>query len=265
MTLVRAASDSRADTSDLIRFEHVRLVLGGLTIFEDLNFAIPKGEFVCLLGPSGCGKSTTLRLMGDLLPYDGGRVIVEGGTPAQNWQKLAYVFQSPRLAPWRDALANVRLGMELRRLKLPRAEMDARARAMLDLVGLGADAAKYPRMLSGGEKQRVAIARALSVDPDVIMMDEPFSALDPNTRQRLRGEIVSIWRKTGKTIVFVTHDVDEALLLADRIILFSPKPTIVLETIILDQSRPRGDGDWLRQKRGALNAAFARMEENREK
>jgi NitT/TauT family transport system ATP-binding protein len=246
----------------IIRLDHVRLRLGAETIFQDLSLSIGRGEFVCILGPSGCGKSTALRLIGDLLRPDGGSITVEGRDPRETWEHLAFVFQSPRLAPWRTALDNVLLGMELRDGRLDREQMRARAIEALDLVGLTNDADKYPRMLSGGEKQRVALARALAVEPQIILMDEPFSALDPNARQRLRAELVSIWQKTGKTIVFVTHDVDEALVLADRILLLSKKPTRVIETFTLDTPRPRSlDADVnLMRRRQELMALFAKLE-----
>jgi NitT/TauT family transport system ATP-binding protein len=246
----------------IIRFDHVRLRFGPETIFQDLSLSIGRGEFVCILGPSGCGKSTALRLIGDLLRPESGSITVEGRDPRETWERLAFVFQSPRLAPWRTALDNVLLGMELRGGRRDREQMLARAIEALDLVGLTNDAGKYPRMLSGGEKQRVALARALAVEPQIILMDEPFSALDPNTRQRLRTEIVSIWQKTGKTIVFVTHDVDEALVLADRILLLSKKPTRIIETVTLEAPRPRSlDGDaGLTRRRQELMALFAKLE-----
>lgn len=215
-----------------VRFQHE-------TIYQNLSFEVRDGEFLCILGPSGCGKSTSLRVMGDLLKLDAGAVTIEGEPPRVAWRKLAYIFQQPRLVPWRSALGNVTLAMELRFDDMRRDAMEARARELLELVGLSRDIEKFPSMLSGGERQRVAIARALSVDPRIILMDEPFSALDINTRQRLRNEIISIWRETRKTIVFVTHDIDEALVLADRILLLSDKPTRVLETIEIKSGRPR--------------------------
>jgi NitT/TauT family transport system ATP-binding protein len=149
------------------------------------------------------------------------------------------VFQSPRLAPWRNALDNVLLGVELRMGRAEARRREARARELLALVGLADAAKKYPSMLSGGERQRVAIARALAVDPDIVLMDEPFSALDPNTRRRMRAEIERIWQQTGRTVLFVTHDIEEALVLADRIVLLSNKPTRVLESIEVPAARPR--------------------------
>lgn len=251
-----------AAPDEIIRFDRVRLRFGGETIFDDLSFSVRQGEFVCILGPSGCGKSTALRLIGDLLQPDGGAITVEGIAPRESWQRLAFVFQSPRLAPWRTAIDNVMLGMELRGGERDGTRMRARAEEALALVGLKQDAGKYPRMLSGGEKQRVAIARALAVEPQIVLMDEPFSALDPNTRQRMRHEIVTIWQRTKKTIVFVTHDVDEALTLADRILLFSNKPTRVIEQIVLSAPRPRSPGDdaALARHRAELIAMFAGLE-----
>jgi len=251
-----------ATPDEIICFDRVRLRFGGETIFDDLSFSVRQGEFVCILGPSGCGKSTALRLIGDLLQPDGGAITVGGRAPRESWQRLAFVFQSPRLAPWRTAIDNVMLGMELRGGERDGAQMRERAEEALALVGLKQDAAKYPRMLSGGERQRVAIARALAVEPQIVLMDEPFSALDPNTRQRMRDELVTIWQRTKKTIVFVTHDVDEALTLADRILLFSNKPTRVIDQIALSAPRPRSlaDDAALARHRAELIAMFAGLE-----
>jgi len=245
-----------------ISFEAVGLSFGGESIYESLDFSVARGEFVCLLGPSGCGKSTSLRIIGDLLAADRGRVLVGGKPPAASRDAIAFVFQSPRLAPWRSALDNVLLGVELRFGRAEAHKRAARAAELLALVGLTDAAAKYPLMLSGGERQRVAIARALAVDPQIILMDEPFSALDPNTRRRLRTEIERIWQATGKTIVFVTHDVDEALTLADRIVLMSNKPTRVLDTITVDAARPRDlkNDAGLRAARDRLQQLFHSLE-----
>ena len=249
--------------TNAISFEGVELTLGGERIYDKVDFSVGQGEFVCLLGPSGCGKSTSLRIIGDLLPPGGGNVAVNGKSPTDAWSDIAFVFQSPRLAPWRTALANVLLGAELRFGKAEARKRLDKARDLLALVGLSTSAGKYPLMLSGGERQRVAIARALAVEPSIILMDEPFSALDPNTRRRLRGEIIRIWRETGKTILFVTHDIEEALVLADRIVLMSNKPTRVLETISVESPRPRdvGADAHLRALRERLDGLFRTLEE----
>jgi NitT/TauT family transport system ATP-binding protein len=242
----------------IIQFRNVSFSFGDETIYDQLSFNVEPGAFVCILGPSGCGKSTSLRLIGDLIPSDEGQVIVAGRAPKDAWQNLAYVFQSPRLVPWRNAVKNVTLAAELRFGSGDRVAREQKAVELLKLVGLENDMHKYPAALSGGERQRVSIARALAVEPQIILMDEPFSALDVKTRRRLRLELIDIWQRTRKTIVFVTHDVDEALVLADRIVVLSRKPTRVLETITLIEPRPRNVDETprLREQRAQLMSLF---------
>jgi NitT/TauT family transport system ATP-binding protein len=249
-------------TAPAIAFDHVRLQLGGAAIYDQLSFEVRPREFVCLLGPSGCGKSTALRLIGDLMHAQGGNVSVEGRNPAETWGRLAYVFQSPRLLPWKDALDNAAFGLEMRHPEMTVAARRERAARQLARVGLSADIHKMPAMLSGGERQRVAIARAMALDPDIILMDEPFSALDPTTRVRLRRQLIELWQETGKTVVFVTHDVDEALFLADRIIVLSTKPARVVETVKVTTARPREieTDAALRQQRHVLLELFGALE-----
>ena len=244
----------------IIAFRDVEVALGGDRIYDRLSFEIRQGEFVCILGPSGCGKSTSLRVIGGLLDVTGGAVTVNGRTPHEAWPDIAFVFQSPRLVPWRTALGNVLLGSELREGRGDRFKRTARAKELLALVGLAKDAQKFPAMLSGGERQRVAIARALAVDPQIVLMDEPFSALDPNTRQRLRAEMERIWQTTGKTVVFVTHDVDEALHLAGRIIVLSSKPTRVADVVEIGAPRPRVPGGLAEQRRRLMGLLGAQAE-----
>jgi len=222
-----------------IRIDRLGVQFGAQSLYRDLSLSVERKEFLCIVGPSGCGKSTLLRLIGGLIERDSGEISVDGQAPATAWQSLSYVFQSPRLAPWRSAVENVMLAAELRFEHPDRTALRKKALELLALVGLSHDSEKFPSMLSGGERQRVAIARALIVEPDIILMDEPFSALDINTRGRLRNEIISIWSNTGKTIVFVTHDVEEAVSLADRIIVLTGKPSRVCETIAVAQTRPR--------------------------
>ncbi|MFG2961526.1 ABC transporter ATP-binding protein [Streptomyces sp. NPDC048291] len=217
----------------------MRTAFAGETVLDDLHFTVEEGEFVCLLGPSGCGKSTTLRLLGGLLRPDAGRIRVAGRSPEETWSDLAYVFQQPRLVPWRDVLSNVMLGMELRGSSGDRGTRRDKALKQLELTGLADDLHKYPGALSGGERQRVAIARALALDPRIILMDEPLSALDVSTRKRLRSEIHAVRERTGKTVLFVTHDMDDALALADRVLIFSGKPTRIVSEMTLPAQRPR--------------------------
>jgi NitT/TauT family transport system ATP-binding protein len=232
-----------AHSEPIITIEDVGLAFGQEQIYDRLSFDVRAGEFICILGPSGCGKSTLLRIIGGLLDPNIGRVTVDGRPPRDAWAEIAFVFQSPRLVPWRTALDNVLLGGELRFGSRDKERRRTHAIELLHLVGLAADTSKYPSMLSGGERQRVAIARALSVEPKIVLMDEPFSALDPNMRSRMRVEMERIWLKTGKTVVFVTHDIDEALQLADRTVVLSNKPTRVLEIIELQKGRPRALAD----------------------
>ncbi len=224
----------------VIELKNICLSFGTEQIYDNLSLSVRDGEFLCIVGPSGCGKSSLLRIFGDLLQAQTGKIDVDGRDASEAWDEMAYVFQSPRLLPWRNAEDNVILGQQLRFGRTrSRAVMREKARALLDLVGLGRDMHKMPSMLSGGERQRVSIARALAVDPRIVLMDEPFSALDLNTRQRMRSEVIDIWRKTGKTIVFVTHEIDEAVELADRIVVLSLKPTVVREVIEIEAPRPR--------------------------
>jgi len=245
----------------IIVFDNVGIRLGDDQIYDRLSFDVRRGEFVCILGPSGCGKSTALRIIGGLLDITTGRVRVAGRAPAEAWAEIAFVFQSPRLVPWRTALDNVLLGSQLRFGTGDKEKRHAHAIELLNLVGLSADTGKYPSMLSGGERQRVSIARALAVDPQIVLMDEPFSALDPNMRGRMRSEMERIWLETGKTVVFVTHDIDEALQLADRTVVLSNKPTCVLEVLEFKTARPRGSSSHaLDSQREKLVKLFRSLE-----
>jgi NitT/TauT family transport system ATP-binding protein len=222
----------------LIAFDNVTLRFGDAPLYAGLNLEVRTGEFLCIVGPSGCGKSTTLRLMAGLLEPSEGAIRVEGRPAQKMRENFAFVFQNPRLVPWRNAVENVCLAASLRYGTSKRKAMD-RAIRELGKVGLAKDTQKMPAMMSGGERQRVSIARALMVDPKIVLMDEPFSALDLRTRALMREEILALWKETGKTVVFVTHDVEEALVLADRITVLSQKPTRLIETIVVEASRPR--------------------------
>jgi NitT/TauT family transport system ATP-binding protein len=222
-----------------IELRDVAVRFGADNIFSGLSLSIAQGEFACLLGPSGCGKSTMIRIMGGLIEPAHGFISVGGRSPQLARGTIAYVFQSPRLVPWRNACDNVGLAIELRTPSVGKNERRERVVKLLQMVGLGRDVDKFPAMLSGGERQRVAIARALAVDPSIILMDEPFSALDPDTRRRMRADLIRLWQDTRKTIVFVTHDLDEALELADRIVVFSGKPTCILDVVKVADPRPR--------------------------
>ena len=189
---------------------------------DNVSFEIGEREFVALLGPSGCGKSTLLYLVGGFLPVEQGAIRVEGKPVAGPGPDRGVVFQHFALFPWKTVRANVLYGLE--RLRMPRAEREARAQAMIDLVGLRGFEDSYPSQLSGGMKQRTAIARTLAFDPNILLMDERFGALDAQTRALMQTELLGIWQRTPKTVIFVTHDVQEAVYLADRIAVMSARP-----------------------------------------
>lgn len=210
-----------------------------LQALSSIDLRIASGEFVSLIGPSGCGKSTLLRLIADLLPPTGGRVEVHGkpASEARRARDYGMVFQQPVLYDWRTVERNVQLPLEL--MRVSRGERQARCQELLDLVGLREFAGRYPWQLSGGMQQRVAIARALSFRPSILLMDEPFGALDEMTRERLNMELLSIWSQTETTVVFVTHSIPEAVFLSDRIVVMTPRPGRIEHVVPVDLPRPR--------------------------
>ena len=202
------------------------------------SLRIADGEFVSLVGPSGCGKTTLLNLISGLILPTAGEILFNG-TPANGpTGEMSLVFQRPVLLPWRKIIDNVMLPVEVMKLK-PRADYQQRARELLDLVGLHGFEDAYPKELSGGMQQRAAIARALVYDTRVLLMDEPFAALDAMTRDELNMELMRIWQVTGRTIIFVTHNIPEAVLLSDRIVVMTPRPGKVREILSVDIPRPR--------------------------
>jgi NitT/TauT family transport system ATP-binding protein len=206
----------------------------GVDALSGLSFQVSEGEFVSLLGPSGCGKSTALRLIAGLLAPDLGAIRWQGARP-----ELGFVFQEPTLMPWADALANARLPLDLK--QTARAESEARAGRALARLGLGDFLHTYPRQLSGGMKMRVSIARALAAAPRLLLMDEPFAALDEPTRQSLNDDLLKLSREDGITVIFVTHSVMEASYLSDRVLVMSPRPGRIKSEIVL----PAGPRDRL--------------------
>ncbi|MEN9355001.1 MAG: hypothetical protein RL318_2326 [Fibrobacterota bacterium] len=197
----------------------------GTLALSGLNLEVPQGEFLAIVGPSGCGKSTLLRLLAGLLAPSAGKLSVNGVLPAkanQGSHRCGFVFQSPTLLPWRRIEANVRLPLEL--LGLPKAQARQRAQDLLAMVGLSESAKAFPAQLSGGMRMRVSIARALAVKPSLLLLDEPFAALDDITRNRLQEDLLELRRKEGFTTVLVTHNVAEAAFLADRVLVMTPRP-----------------------------------------
>ncbi len=210
-----------------------------VTALTNVSIDINKGEFVSLLGPSGCGKTTLLRIIADLLTPTSGEITVGGVTPkeARLNRKYGIVFQGAVLYDWRTVMKNIMLPLEI--MHISKAEKIERAEKMLELVGLSEFAEHYPRQLSGGMQQRVGIARALAINPEILLMDEPFSALDEFTREKLHEDLLRIWRKTNKTVVFVTHNISESVFLSDRVCVLSPHPGRLSAVIDIDLPRPR--------------------------
>src|SRR5581483_11679167 len=206
----------------------------------EVSLQVKRNEFVCLVGPSGCGKSTLLRLVAGLVTPTAGTVAIDGETVTEPRGDTGIVFQAPTLLPWATILDNVLFPLDMMG-KLDAAGR-ARARALLGLVGLAGFEGKYPRELSGGMQQRAGICRALVHDPDILLMDEPFGALDALTREELTIELLRIWREQPKTILFVTHSIPESVMLADRVVVLSPRPGRVAEVIPVSVPRPRQFG-----------------------
>ncbi|GEC55040.1 NitT/TauT family transport system ATP-binding protein [Bradyrhizobium japonicum] len=202
---------------------------GRFTALEDITFDVRAGEFLALVGPSGCGKSTLLDLLGGLATPTSGRILLDGRPIVGPGRDRGVVFQQYALFPWRTAAQNVEFGLDIAGLK-PKQRGEI-ARHFLDLVGLSGFADRYPHELSGGMKQRVAIARSLAYDPEVLLMDEPFAALDAQTRETLQGELLRIWRATGKTIIFITHGIDEAVVLGQRVAVMTSRPGRIKEIV----------------------------------
>ena len=242
MTDFDAVADN--DDASVIELRNVSMVYRNsagkeVEALRRVSIDIQKGEFVSLLGPSGCGKTTLLRIIADLLEPTSGTVSISGQTPRETrlQQKYGIVFQNPVLFDWRTVRANVRLPLEI--MKIDREEQKRRIEKQLELVGLTEFANNYPYQLSGGMQQRVGIARALAIKPEFLLMDEPFSALDEFTREKLNEDLLRIWRKTNKTVIFVTHNISEAVFLSDRVFVLSPLPGRLSRVIDIDLPRPR--------------------------
>jgi NitT/TauT family transport system ATP-binding protein len=231
---------------------------GGLRAVRDLNFSLAPQEFACVLGPSGSGKSTLLRVLAGLLQPTRGDFVFGAGTPAQRRPRIGYVFQQANLMPWRTAIENITLPLEL--AGESKAAAREKAADMIELMGLQGFEDTWPGDLSGGMAQRVAIARALIQDPDLLLLDEPFGALDALTRERMGAELLHIWQERRKTVLMVTHSIAEALLLSDRVLVFTQRPGRVALDLPVPLARPRQEevrytpefGELARKLRAAI-------------
>jgi len=233
---------------------------GAVEALSGIDFRVADGEFVAIVGPSGCGKSTLLKILAGLLPMSGGEALLRGSPIARPRRDIGVVFQSPVLFPWRTVLDNVLLPVDVQRLGRDRHA--ATARELLTLVGLDGFEERYPWELSGGMQQRVAIVRALINDPVMLLMDEPFGALDAMTREAMNLELQRIWMTRRKTVLFITHSISEAVFLADRVLVMSARPGRIIDTLPVDIERPRAlevvnsdaFGAYARRVRDGLNA-----------
>jgi NitT/TauT family transport system ATP-binding protein len=209
---------------------------------RDVSLQVEPGEFLCLIGPSGCGKTTLLRLIDGLLEPDAGEIVIDGRHPPTPGPQVGFVFQSFRLLPWRTVLDNVAFPLQIQHV--PAREQQDRAHYYLRLVGLHGFEHRYPHELSGGMQQRVGLARALALEPQILLMDEPFAALDAQSREVMQIELSRIWAQIGIAVVFVTHSLDEALFLGDRVVLLGPRPGTVREVLPVPLPRPRWEYDY---------------------
>jgi NitT/TauT family transport system ATP-binding protein len=221
--------------------EHLQMTFASanspLEALAEADFEVMPNEFLCVIGPSGCGKSTLLRILAGLVQPTSGRVLLGGEPLTQPQRRIGFVFQRPNLMPWRSALQNVMLPLEIAGYSA--AEAERRACDFVELVGLGEFAHTLPRDLSGGMRQRVALARALVYDPDVLLLDEPFGALDALTRERMNWELLRIWQGRRKTVIMVTHSIQEAIFLSDRVLVMSPRPGRIECEVDIALERPR--------------------------
>ncbi len=208
-----------------------------LLALDNVNLSIEEGEFVTIVGPSGCGKTTFINIVDGLLEATKGKIILDGKIVREPGPDRGMVFQDPCLLPWRTVLKNVIYGLEIRGMAGP--EGRKRARHFINLVGLSGFENNYPHELSGGMQQRCNLARALTVDPEILIMDEPFASLDAQTREIMQSELLQIWREAKKTVLFITHQINEAIYLADRVIIFTARPGRVKDIVRVDIHRPR--------------------------
>ena len=208
-----------------------------LTVIEEVAFQVAPNEFVALVGPSGCGKSTVLRLVAGLESPDAGRITVGASAPDPRRHRIGFVFQGDALFPWRTIEQNIALGLE--NLSLAAGERQGRIQALIGLVGLTGFERYFPYQLSGGMRQRAAVARAYAIEPGVLLMDEPFGSLDVQMRASLQAELLRVWERLKTTVLFVTHDVEEAVILTDRVVVLTPRPARIRDVVAVNLPRPR--------------------------
>ncbi len=225
------------ETPVKIRVNNLTKSFGDLTVLNDINFTIKKGELLAIVGPTGCGKTTFLNCLSKLMPTTKGEILIDGEVANPRKHNISYVFQEPTCLPWRTVRENVAYGMEIK--GIGKQEREERANKIMELVGLSSCADLYPNQVSASMMQRIAVSRAFAVNPDLLLMDEPYGQLDVKLRYYLEDELVKLWRTLGSTVLFVTHNIEEAVYVAERILVLTNKPTSIKQEVIVDLPRPR--------------------------
>ena len=214
---------------------------GELKVLDNITFDVKEGEMLCIVGPTGCGKTTFLNTISKLIPATSGSILIDGEEANPKKHNISFVFQEPTCLPWRTVRENVAFGMEVK--GVPRAEIDKRLATILEMVGLDDCANLYPNQVSASMEQRIAVARAFAVNPDLLMMDEPYGQLDIKLRYYLEDELIRLWQTLRSTVLFVTHNIEEAVYLGSRILVLSNKPTTIKAEVVVDLPRPRNPID----------------------
>jgi len=236
------------ETDYKVRVEHLTKYFGDLHVLDDISFNIKKGEFLCVVGPTGCGKTTFLNMLTRIYRPTSGDLYIDGESADPKKHNLAFVFQEPSAMPWLTVEKNLRFGLEIK--KLPKEEINHRTEKMLKLLGLEAFRNFYPHQLSVSTAQRIIIGRAFAMNPDLLLMDEPYGQMDIKLRFYLEDEVIRLWKELGSTVVFITHNIEEAVYLADRVLILTNKPATIKEELTIDLPRPRNvvDSEFVRYR-----------------
>ncbi|MGX8701728.1 ABC transporter ATP-binding protein [Caproiciproducens sp.] len=224
-------SEYKVEVNNLTKY------FGNLHVLDNISFKVKKGEFVCIVGPTGCGKTTFLNLLTRIYMPSKGDLLIDGESATPQKHNLAFVFQEPSAIPWKTVEQNLRFGLELK--KLPKGEIDKRVETIIKLMGLEPFRDAYPHQLSVSTEQRIIIGRAFAMNPDLLLMDEPYGQMDIKLRFYLEDEVIRLWRELGSTVIFITHNIEEAVYLAERILILSNKPTTIKEDMKVELPRPR--------------------------
>ena len=250
----KGREDMTQERNDKIVVKNLTKRFGDLTVLDDINFTVKEGEFLVIVGPTGCGKTTFLNLLSTLYEPTEGSIIIDGEPADPIKHNISFVFQEPSTLPWRTVRENIAYGMEVK--KFPKDRIEAELNKVMDIVGLTECADLYPNQISASMEQRVAIARAFAVNPDLLLMDEPYGQLDVKLRFYLEDELVRIWKEFKNTIIFITHNVEEAVYIAERVLVLTNKPTTVKTSIPIDLPRPRNylDDDFVELRKQVTDA-----------